>query len=717
MRLHGAILLFAALAAVGCGDLHSPTFGAGGDGGVSQDADSPAVVTRGCTISVRARAGGDEPDPKQGSEYLSAPFGAYVYMALGIRDADSRAVFEWSLDKGALPAGMELDQRTGELAGTPTDAGTFHFSVSAVSIPLDGIQWVADPLAVTMRVSSACQTDSECVVEDAKDLYLECRDDLLEERDGGVCMVAAASCAGERERFQVRLAEADALPRGQVLRFTGTVVRHDVANVPFFTDEDGGEKGRRIVVSLAASTFDVVPLSPHGAPPELTLFVRLPQNYRPPVEEGSAYLFSYHAGDDAARPQDGTLLVFARPDGGVPPLEGDATRLRAVLAGHSGRVFPRDLLDQCATLGRCGEMPSMRLVPADCQVWPEMACGPRHEIIGVLPLGNATGLGQLRFGGPPALLGDEGSSSLPPYALHLLASDALVGDAALSCAPRGDSYRLSYELLPTDACLLARPEMLSPPRDYAGAILVPDYVKLRVHRFSPAGTPIRALWKVVQPAENALFVQPELPTSGDVTFRAELPGEYQLVLGAEDDVGTLPCPGENAARFVARPASSVYVEMSHAQPGPLELRVAPETYGAKPSRDLLDEGVAAAPGRPAPTWSDGEQEVYPRLVDYGDTDGARLLEAGAGVQVLTAPKGLQGRYRVGVLHRGDIGSGTVPVRIRVVLDRDMDERLVVAERELAPCELWQVGIMDVEADGWFGLSTVAPESVCTPETP
>jgi hypothetical protein len=40
--------------------------------------------------------------------------------------------YTWSVASGTLPAGLTLNGATGEIAGTPTAAGTFNFSVRVV---------------------------------------------------------------------------------------------------------------------------------------------------------------------------------------------------------------------------------------------------------------------------------------------------------------------------------------------------------------------------------------------------------------------------------------------------------------------------------------------------------------------------------------------------------------------------------------------------------
>lgn len=59
------------------------------------------------------------PDGKTGKAY------SHTLTAIGA------APITWSIDSGALPAGMNLNRETGEISGIPTAAGTATFTVKA----------------------------------------------------------------------------------------------------------------------------------------------------------------------------------------------------------------------------------------------------------------------------------------------------------------------------------------------------------------------------------------------------------------------------------------------------------------------------------------------------------------------------------------------------------------------------------------------------------
>ena len=64
--------------------------------------------------------------------------------------AEEAEVMEYSVTAGALPAGVSLNSSTGVLSGTPTESGTFSFTVTCRA---DG--WISSTQTFTMNVASA----------------------------------------------------------------------------------------------------------------------------------------------------------------------------------------------------------------------------------------------------------------------------------------------------------------------------------------------------------------------------------------------------------------------------------------------------------------------------------------------------------------------------------------------------------------------------------
>lgn len=66
--------------------------------------------------------------------------------------------YEYSVDMGALPAGLALNDQTGVLAGTPTTSGTFTFTVSATDLLQDTVGHTSYTLVVNAATIAVAPT-------------------------------------------------------------------------------------------------------------------------------------------------------------------------------------------------------------------------------------------------------------------------------------------------------------------------------------------------------------------------------------------------------------------------------------------------------------------------------------------------------------------------------------------------------------------------------
>jgi len=121
------------------------TFTIGASNGVSPDATSASVsitVTAGSIVAPSLTA--DSP-PATGT--VGSAYAGYSFAATG------DPVPSFALASGALPGGLSLDPANGVLAGTPTTAGTFTFTVKALNgAPPDA---VSDQITITVSPAPA----------------------------------------------------------------------------------------------------------------------------------------------------------------------------------------------------------------------------------------------------------------------------------------------------------------------------------------------------------------------------------------------------------------------------------------------------------------------------------------------------------------------------------------------------------------------------------
>lgn len=715
------VLGLAAAVASACGEFETPRFGAPTAPGA--DVATPPI---GEYVTKLAVATGPSLDATGKLDPLVQVVGWPYTHSFRVLEADPAARFEWHL-VGELPPGMTLSPALGEVSGAAHSSGEFEFELVARSAPIDGTIWETAPLRVPIRVAPACQSDDQCTLSVAPEIPVYCDKDAFEGQVGGVCTrrLKEELCPVITERFQVWLHDNGALPTGQLLRFSGTIQSHLECDTLVFSQADGGLHGFCLGIATDAPVVELM-RGGEAAPSELTLGYRLPDNYPLPVEPGVRYLFYYlrTTSEGLGALADGTLFVFRIPDGRpIDKIRNESREL--VFAGHSGRRTPAELLTYCSEFGTCPDLPEAELVPTSCPMYSSSACGVRSRMM--LAWRDADGnLAQLMGGQGPAhvtLAGKSvppaGSTERAPYALHLAASDAYVGDSALRCGDSEDGdFRLSYFVLPTSACLLTRISALGQPAFVAPRKLVLTHV----NDFAPAGQRLDFAWSIVQqPSANELVVQDEIPLSSPTAFEfvAYLPGVYDVRVHPTDAFGTEQCTVDQNIRFLhftGEPKHPIYVELSHALPAELELRIAPYEEGV-PAATTYGGIHAASPSRPTPDWGGVGADDDPELVV---APRARLVD-GAGLQTLTASTH-EGRYRVGVFRREwpseeALAADPVTADLRVILDHNLDKTWT-ASSPLAACDLWEVGILDLDGDeATFYPAAEPPVSLCDPSDP
>lgn len=703
-----ALMLFATVFAAGCGAFESPV--PAGDGTPTPTpTDDVLIQTLECVIAPAA-GGLPQPVPAEDGSFLVTPRrGTALYARFVVQDVPPDVAFRWWVDPkgGVLPPGVSLDEQMGVISGIATKSGDFAVTLRADSVGVYGrTRYAARPYLVPIRVAPACMSDDECALAGFDGVPFQCMDDGG--KAGGICTLPAKDpgCPTTTERFQVWLQEqSDLVKPGTSLEVAGTVTEHVECTTTAFSLESGGEDGWCVEIDLdrpAGGTGSTLA--------SLWLTYRLPRNYPAPITVGARYRFVYGRGSEQAddHRSDGSLLVFEEA-------EDPAAAPRLILLGYSGIRAPHDLLQECANYGTCPRLVHSDFVRSVCPADSGM-CGDRTRamLIAGLPGGRTE---WMATGGAPIALDTGDGDDAVPYALHLALSDM----ASESCADREDDYRLSYFVLPADACLLGRAAADHPSLE-APALLWVE----REEGFSPAGREVRFEWEIVaQPFANALFGPVLGDRSGeDVrSLQAYVPGLYRIRATAVDDAGTPACGSHDTAAFAIHPAPAAYIELSHDTPGDLELRVAPaDTPWSVLAGAAPDEGgVVAGPANVAPKWgwSWAEEPFFQARADD-------LLE-GAGVQTFGTPDGLRGRYRVGVRYRGsnglslpatpDDGGAPALARVRVILNRNVDEGQVLEiDTLLEPCLFREVGVLDLDGlQPTFDASPHQPRAVCGEE--
>jgi hypothetical protein len=710
------LIVTATLVAAGCGAFESPVPALDGAAPYAPDTSLPLErwETIACTI-----APSDVYPPEPRESFLVTPArGMILYARFVLRNVPPDVPLRWWLDPdgGVLPPGVSLDAQTGELSGVATKSGDFVVILRAESVGVhEGKRYEGRPLRVPIRVTPACLSDDDCgEMLGFGSIDFHCQPDVFSKGGrGGVCTMPQkdTTCPTTTERFQVWLQEAEILKPSKSYEVTGVVTSHVPCRTNVFSLAAGGHDGWCVEVRV-----DPPESGEPLARPYVEISYRLPRNYPAPIVEGGHYAFHYIRGNEyeGDHTTDGTLLVFGVDVAGEPDP-------RLVLLGHTGRLLPHDLLERCQAVGTCPVLPDSRLVPSVCAPVASSSCGASRTpavLVARLPDERTTWVETA--GRPLRLASTGGAAEAPAFALHLALSDTFIGDDAGICDDREDDYRLSYYVLPTDACALGRVAAIDSPPPPASSALVVDGLEER--SFSPAGETLAFDWEVVlQPAANALFTELTRPGSSSVIVYAYVPGLYDVRGSVHDTLGTAGCGVDDTARFAVEPPTAAYLELSHDLPAALELRVAPVGTPFDVFCGQADdvERVVACPSNLAPAWRvpwDADLVPFTQAL-------ATELVPGAGVQWFGPPAppdadGVRGRYRVGVLYRGKGRVGDAATAyVRVILNRNLGQTLEL-ERDLTPCTFWEVGVLDLDGlQPLFDASTHEPRAVCGEEAP
>jgi len=700
------LIVTATLVAAGCGAFESPVPASDGVDPHATDVSiiSPYEIVP-CTIAPTSAS----PGWTAGTD---APFrvtparGNLMFAQFAVVDAPPDIPFRWWLDPdgGVLPPGVALDEQMGEINGNAEKSGDFSVLLRAESVGVhEGRRYVAAPFRVPIEVKPACLSDADCPeLLGFSDFEFHCQPDVFSKGgSGGVCTMpqkdTTCPLVGEGERFQVWLQEAEILKPGKAFEVSGEVTSHRPCTTSVFSPEAGGQKGYCLEIRV-----DTPESGEALARPYVEISYRLPHNYPAPIVEGGHYTFHYIRGNDYAwdHTTDGTLLVFGSDlDGGVDP--------RLILLGHTGRLLPHHLLTRCRASGSCPELADSQLVPSVCAPVASSSCGASRTPAVLVTRLRDGGNDWAELNGPPiALAGTPGNGA---YSLHVALSDTFIGDLAASCEGEEDDYRLSYYVLPTEACALGRVAAVDPPALPAPTRLVVTAAE----DFSPAGRPLAFDWEVVlQPAANALFAEQSTPYGARSRIvNAYVPGLYDIRGTAVDGAGTPACGVDDTVRYAVEPPTGAYVELSHDLPAALELRVAPvgtpfDVFSGQ-AEDALRE--VASPANLSPDWRVPWTE---ESVPFTQVLAAELVP-GAGVQWFGPPEAIGGRYRVGVLYRGKGRAGAAATAyVRVIVNRNID-LVFELEQELEPCLFWEAGVLDLSGlQPTFDVSTHAPGAVC-----
>lgn len=726
------VTLTVALLCASCGSFETPHAPGVSSTTPAGPGSVPLPLYEEVEVDITPSAGGLYPTPfsSNGDFLLMPAMGTMVYARFLVWGAPSTIAYDWRVAGGMLPPGVSLDPQTGEVSGIPTKSGDWRATLTADAREVvDGKLYVPRPYDMSIRVAPACRSSEECVISGFESYEIECRTGAFKGGSGGVCSlpVKADACPVAGERFQVWLHEADVLPPGKTLSFSGVAWSHTPCRTNGFSLDAGGADGFCVGIDAETPTDALSETSDGPGPRFLDLAYRLPLNYPAPIEVGRRYRFVYMRGNvyDGDHIGDGTLLVFEESD--PKDDDGAASTLDLVLLAHTGRYLPNDLLNRCSGHGRCPGLSEAHVVPTTCLAVSQSTCGARTPTM-LLARRSDGALTQLETGQRPLPLeiGAGANGPARSYALHLGLSDTFVGDEALRCAGGEDDYRLSYFVVPEDACVLARIEPEDGRTRTAPALLGVE----RTMAFSPSGRPLSFAWDVAQqPATNALFRDLEHLVSGldlgdgSVDLVAFVPGYYAIRHLVSDAADTPSCDEDDTVWFAVEPPSRAYVELSHDLPGDLELRVAPVGVPWTALTGQLSDPRVASPANLLPDWgiawaADADPREPP---PFYQARAADLLD-GAGVQWLDPGDSVGGRYRVGVLHRGDPsirdavtgGDDDTPVlaRVRLVLNRNLDLDLSL-DSPVAPCWFWEVGVLDLDAEPpTFSVSPHAPTRVC-----
>src|ERR1700739_2603743 len=105
----------------------------------------------GCAGVVHSSSGTGTPPPSALSITVTTLPAAGVqstYTAM-VSVTGGTAPYHWSISSGALPAGLSLGASTGQITGTPTQAGTASFTVQ-VSDSSTTVQTASQALSITV---------------------------------------------------------------------------------------------------------------------------------------------------------------------------------------------------------------------------------------------------------------------------------------------------------------------------------------------------------------------------------------------------------------------------------------------------------------------------------------------------------------------------------------------------------------------------------------
>ncbi len=718
----GVTLLFVMAA---CGEFYSPTLGTDEPFDSApifpvppEVSPSPDVTPPPCSVALQAGwfSNRDYSTADGMGAKVTTVVGDTNYFELTATGDLPESDPSWFIKSGQLPPGFALDPKEGRLLGYSIKPGIYSALIGMRAVAADGSSLSCEPLALTIDVESGCNPGTGCTLDDFAEAALTCR--ALPDLGGeGHCMrpVKPESCPTANEYVQLAVAPATLFDPDGILRISGTVEHHHPCRETRFSLHRGGIDGHCLIMAVDPEHSPGYPLE---EAPVVVISYRLPANYRAPIIEGGRYAIHYSSNMERGWSHNGgeTLLVFedyqlASGDGSPgSPL---------VLAAHSGRQSPRQVLDDCALHGRCPRLSSARVVPTDCERLSSSLCGQRTP--GALLVKDEKDRESvLLAGGGPTLFGESrltsfakhsgrdpdaarnASAGQPPYALHLAAGDVFAGEDALrwatDCYGAEEDLLLSYSVLPSASCVQARVARMGESLAVAPARLLVRYEDL----FSPAGRPVEIAWRVFdEPKANTLFdnVDPLLDGHPKQDFLACVPGYYRFGVEVTDEIGTPSCGEDETTVFAVEPPGEVYVELlSPAVSAGLELRVAPLYGTLDESTDPGDGGEVARLDNPIPDWARDEWgqplAMLSNIIGCGRQSGEGRL------QVFQALAGLKGRYGIFAVFplaaEPPAEISTVEIHIRAIIDK----RLTTTQRRAVTLEIGEAQLLGVlELDG------------------